>query len=189
MPKFYFIIAIKIIIAIFALWLVGLWNFVALVDGYKPTTTKTDAIIVLTGSNNRIKEGITLKKEGMGDRLFISGVSPDVTAKEFAESFNYKGEVELGKSANNTIENAIEVSDWVQKYQINSIRLVTSDYHLPRSINEIKAMNDNLVIIPHPVKKNILTNQWFKSEYSTNLLIKEYNKFLLSYIKIFTQKL
>ena len=41
----------------------------------------------------------------------------------------------FGEEARNTIENAVEVRNWlIKNKEINKIILVTSYYHLPRSI-------------------------------------------------------
>ena len=58
----------------------------------------------------------------------------------------------LGKDARNTLENAEEVGEWVSRNNINKIVLVTSDYHMRRSMMILKHKNPKLEIIPCAVK-------------------------------------
>ncbi|MDP2193060.1 MAG: YdcF family protein, partial [Alphaproteobacteria bacterium] len=51
----------------------------------------------------------------------------------------------------NTQQNGAEVVAWAKKNNFTSIIVVTSHYHIPRSLREIHHLDHNLVIIPCPV--------------------------------------
>lgn len=149
---------------------------------------KTDAIVVLTGGKNRIAEAVRLYNKGLSSLLFISGVDPHVGLKALQKQNNVVinqtiGQVVLGKEATNTIENAIEVADMIRRYHVKSIRLVTSYYHMPRSIEEISALSPDVEILAHPVFSKNVAKRWWKKPKSFYLIASEYHKFIFVYLK------
>ncbi len=143
-------------------WLIGYAFFVNYVLHQKPEAQneKTDAIIVLTGGNFRIKTGLSLFNQGLSPQLFISGVHKSVTEDDII-AMKQDGEtvpdccITLGHSAETTLENAAETREWIISNKIKSIRLVTSPYHLLRSTLEFKnaLKDDDIKIILHPVEE------------------------------------
>ena len=159
---------------------------------------RTDAIIVLTGGSERVRNALFMLEHNAANILFISGVNRDVKKHEIFALHKYpldkykklNGKVFLGYSANDTHENAKEVTDWVKKHKINSIRLVTSNYHIKRASLEISRLLPNIKIIPHQVIPiNIRLDKWWKFSNSRNLLIKEYNKYLAANFRIFMEEI
>ena len=68
---------------ILSLWALGLLFFAWKINHLKyPETSKTDAIIALTGGRNRISEAAKILENGNSDHLFISGVAKDISLKE-----------------------------------------------------------------------------------------------------------
>ena len=57
------------------LWGIGLVRFVGDIPvQVEDTTTKTDAIVVLTGGSGRVNEGLALLDKDLAAKLFVSGV-------------------------------------------------------------------------------------------------------------------
>lgn len=174
----------------FTAWFGGFVWFAHYINSYDiDKTTKTDAIIVLTGGKNRISEGIRLLNENLADKLFISGVPADVSIKQIEKQAKVyaddENKIELGRKATNTIENAIETEEWIKQNNIKSIRLVTSSYHIPRSLQEFiiyVTMGSDLKVILNPIYSPNVSLEWWKSWGTFRLLIMEYNKFLVVYI-------
>lgn len=165
-----------------AAWLGGLCLFAYKINHY-PTDEKThtQAIVVLTGGRNRISEAVKLMNEGLADKLFISGVEKNTSLKDISNLQDTplpEKNVSLEKKSTNTVENAIETKAWLEKNNISSIRLVTSNYHLPRSIQEFQYQNEKLNIIPHPVFSEHVAKEWWTRTRSFCLIASEYNKFL-----------
>ena len=157
-------------------------------------TTKTDAIVVLPGGKNRIAEAIRLYNKGLADMLFISGVEPHVNLETLELQNNVRfiraeNNVILGKEATNTIENAVEVNEMIRRNHLKSIRLVTSYYHMPRSIEEILAQNPQVKILEHPVYSKNVSKRWWKRPKSFYLIASEYHKFVFVYMKNLVLKL
>ena len=164
------------------LWIGGLCLFAYTINHY-PTdkTTHTQAIVVLTGGRNRIGEAVKLLNSGLADKLFISGVEKNTSLKDIRNLQKVPlpdKNVLLEKKSTNTIENAIQTQAWLKENNISSIRLVTSNYHLPRSIQEFQYQNPNLNIIPHPVFSEHVAKEWWTKTRSFCLIASEYNKFL-----------
>ena len=135
------------------LWIGGLAAFVylavpkALVDDGQ----RTDAIVVLTGGSGRREEGFNLLAARRADKLFISGVYRGVDVSELLQlSAQTPNDVAccvaLGYAATNTAENAIETRAWADQERYRSIRLVTANYHMPRSAYEFRRAMPELQI-------------------------------------------
>ena len=148
---------------------------------------KTDAIIVLTGGQNRINTGLELLEQGKADHLFISGVNPDVTIEQLVRIWKPDIDVipcciALGYAASNTEGNARESSQWVRDMNLKSIRLVTSNYHLPRAWLEFTHALPRRTIIAHPIKSAALESG---SRQHMKLSFAEYNKTLLTWVRLY----
>ncbi|MDR1026448.1 MAG: YdcF family protein [Lactobacillus sp.] len=165
------------------IWFFGLVYFNHVINNYEvDESIHTDAIVALTGGRNRIPEAINLLNKGMADKLFISGVQKDVSLKEISSrddvTISTSREITLDNRSRNTIENAVEAVQWVDKNNIKSIRLVTSNYHIPRSLREIRARDKDLEIVINPVYSENVSKNCFFNWGSFSLIASEYNKFL-----------
>ena len=105
------------------IWLSGFCLFNRKINSYTPDyTTKTDAIVALTGGKNRIAESIKILNKGLSDKLFISGVSEKTTIKDIQRVAEInaldESKITLGKKAHNTIENASEAFEWIKSNNI-----------------------------------------------------------------------
>jgi uncharacterized SAM-binding protein YcdF (DUF218 family) len=143
-----------------------------------------DAIVVLTGRQGRIDEGLRLFQEGHARFFYVSGVHPDVKKTELIE----RGKIPAAKMAccvifdsvaRNTVQNAEQTAAWVRNQKINHLILVTDDLHLPRAMILFKKALPDRIITPHPLLIEPLfqegrwkdPNAWWGP-------IKEYTKFL-----------
>ncbi len=171
-----------------AAWLGGFVVFARRINNYQTdTATHTEAVIALTGGRYRIAEAVNLLNQGKADKLFISGVSrksslDDIKKRQNLDIRDESG-VSLGHNAKDTIGNAVETVAWLRNNHISSIRLVTSNYHVERSIAEFKSRAPELKIIPHPVYSDQVQKKWWKSWHTFSLIFSEYNKFLYVYIR------
>lgn len=175
-------------IAIISLWIIGFFHFAWQINNFNiDLLTHTDAIITLTGGRNRITEAIKLLQKGFAPRLFISGVAKDISFQNIKNTQNISlsnsPNIDIGHNATNTIENAIESNRWILKNNIKSIRLVTSNYHIPRSVVEFTKQNNSIKIIIHPVYSEKIEKKWWTSLRTFSLIFEEYNKLLYAYIR------
>ncbi len=173
-----------------ALWAGGLFWFASLIpDEVADTTTRTDAIAVLTGGRDRLSTGLELLSRDQAEKLFVSGVYRGVDVAKLLEMSRHSPQelrccVEIGHSAGNTAGNAIETAAWMRRQGYRSLRLVTSSYHLPRSLMEFRAVLSDVDLIPHPVfHDRIKQDRWWAWPGTASLIISEYNKFLLAWVR------
>ena len=146
-------------------------------------------IVVLTGGKNRIEKGVDLLSKGYGDKLLISGVfmPSEIEAKFSLEKEKkelFRCCVFFDQRSRNTLENAQEVDKWLKENKdIKSMILVSSYYHLPRSIMIFeKEISSKVKIYPKPAFQNInFRNQFF---FHLRLIISEYLKVLYTIIFI-----
>ena len=116
----------------------------------------SDAVVALTGGSGRIAAAVGLLQAGLADRLFISGVNPETEPPELARLNGQSAAlfaccVVIGHHATNTIENAGESAEWIRSNHYKSLRLVTSDYHMPRALLLFRMALPGVTIIPSPV--------------------------------------
>ncbi len=172
-----------LMIGLILIWVVGLFYFIYdLSQSEPPTDIKTDGIVVLTGGNSRLQEAVRLLESDVADKLFISGVNAKVTEEELLALLGISKKladccVETGAKAQNTVGNAEEISLWVQKSHMSSIRVVTSLEHMPRALTEIRHFMPEINIVAHPV------GQWRPENIRLVSLIREYTKYLVSLLR------
>ena len=168
-------------------WVWGLIHFVDQIpDSVEDEARHTDAIIVLTGGTLRLEKGFELLSAKMAGKLLVSGVDKGITIEEVlkAAGLTLAGMnccVTLGYMAEDTGSNAIESAIWIRTNRVTSIRLVTSSYHMPRSLLEFRATVPGVEIVPHPVfPEHVMVNEWWTRPGTASLVIAEYNKYLLA---------
>jgi uncharacterized SAM-binding protein YcdF (DUF218 family) len=168
-------------------WLAGLqWFATGLPNSVAEPLRVTDAIVVLTGGSGRVHQGLELLAAKRAGRLFISGVYRGVDVQELLRvSQKSPGDLEccvtLGYKADSTRGNARETAGWMREQGLVSLRLVTSDYHMPRSLLEFRRVLPDAEIVPHPVlPERAKPRNWWRWPGSTTLIIREYNKYLFA---------
>jgi uncharacterized SAM-binding protein YcdF (DUF218 family) len=139
------------------LWLGALLRFVLDLPPLQPTSSKADAVIVLTGGKGRLEHGVRILADGGGKRLLISGVNPLTSKPILVESMGLPKTllgccVDLGHAAGDTVGNADEARRWMTRQGYSSMRLVTSRTHMPRALLEFRAQMPEMKIIADPVE-------------------------------------
>ena len=183
-----------LLLALLALWLIGLLGFIAAipVQDAKIDERPTDAIIVLTGGGDRLAEGFRLLDRGLSKRLLISGVASGVTLEQLIDRLGDQRDtvpsaeelaccVTLGYEAESTVGNADESAEWVRSNGATSVRLVTANYHMLRSLLEFRRKAPGLTFVPNPVfPGEVRDPHWFMKPRTLLLLINEYHKYLVA---------
>lgn len=162
--------------------------------GHFTTLEHTDAVVVLTGGAGRLKTGLELLSAGTAKKLFVSGVYDGVEVQELLRMARQApGEVEccivLGYAADNTIGNAYETAGWMEEQGYQSLRLVTANYHMRRSLLEFRNAMPDVRILPHPViTDNVRLDDWWLRRGTANLLVNEYVKYLLATLRYWLEE-
>jgi uncharacterized SAM-binding protein YcdF (DUF218 family) len=172
---------------LFVLWAGGLALFardMAAMDP-PPAAPALDAVVVLTGGAQRVSVGFDLLGRGMGKKLFISGVSKGVEAKELMKlSRRETAEkidccITLG-AATNTVENARETAAFLAAEGFRTVYLVTADYHMRRAQVLLEAVAPDVVFIPYPVHPaGGDLSLWRRDRAFSALVAREYTKYLV----------
>lgn len=161
------------------------------IEGEKVTyPVRTDAIVVLTGGQGRFDKGLKLLMDGTAGELLVSGVSRDVKPLELVEMYgidthdpalaNGFTQIALDHAPNNTVGNAESTAAWMQQRGYHSLRLVTSSYHMPRSLMEFHRAMPEVIIIPEPAfpEWGTLDKVFLVSRGSLRLILWEFHKYM-----------
>jgi uncharacterized SAM-binding protein YcdF (DUF218 family) len=148
-----------------------------------------DGIVVLTGGASRIADAMELLAAGRGKRLLISGVHPTTSSSELAHLSPAYGRwmtccVDLGHAAINTTGNAIETEQWVTDRGFHSVIVVTSNYHMPRTMAELRRRMPDVALVPFPVVTDKMRSEaWWSSPPTAKLLFSEYLKYIVAQVR------
>lgn len=149
-----------------------------------------DGIVVLTGGASRISDAIELLAAGHGKRLLISGVHRNTTMTEIAR-INPRYQrlvaccVDLDHSAINTVGNAVETRRWARDRGFTSLIVVTSAYHMPRTMAELERQMPEITLVPFPVVTDRLRSEpWWSSAPTARLMLSEYAKYVMARLRI-----
>jgi uncharacterized SAM-binding protein YcdF (DUF218 family) len=143
-----------------------------------------DAIIVLTGGEKRLDTAVDLLKSGKGKRLLISGVHPaaglsDLQRATGGDARLFKCCVDIDHAALDTVGNAEESAKWVTDHAYDSVIVVTNNYHMPRSLLELKRLIGDAELQPYPVVNTRLDGgEWVGNREALRVLLTEYAKYL-----------
>ncbi len=154
-------------------WALGfVWFTIALPD--PAGDQKTDAVVVLTGGEGRIARGLEVLDKSWASRMLVAGVDKEVRPVEFAVQYKIGAAqmaccITLGFRSVDTRSNAREVAEWISANRLQSVRLVTSDWHMRRAAFELA------VALPGTVK---VIDDAVQTNPSFRILMLEYHKLL-----------
>ena len=167
----------RLIAALVMVWLLGFAWFAATLPQPAPASEKTDVIVVPTGGAGRIERGLAMLRVRSARKLFVSGVDRKVRPREFAAQYKVTPAemaccVVLGFAALDTRGNALETANWIESGHFRSLRLVTSDWHMRRSVGELEEALPDVRLIEDAVP----------SKPSLRTLFLEYHKLMASWL-------
>lgn len=169
----------RILSLILLAWMLGFGLFTVSLPG-PAAGEMTDAVVVLTGGKGRIERGLEVLEQRQAQRMLVSGVDPSVRKGELATLQGaplalFKCCVDLGKEAVDTRTNADEAARWLGKRGYKSVRLVTTDWHMPRARLELRrAVGKDIRVVGDSVE----------SAPGLLVLLREYNKFWIRWFAV-----
>ena len=100
--------------------------------------------MALTGEGGRLAPAVLLLEHGGGKRLLITGVNKATTKRSLKTLLQDAGAAfdccaDLGFAAADTRGNAEEAAQWARQHNYRSLIVVTTSYHMPRSLAEFGA--------------------------------------------------
>lgn len=168
----------------------GFLLFLASLERSEPKALpRGDAIVALTGGAERIHDAVGWLAQGHGERLLISGVDTQVKLKTLTQQAPPLRDwlaccVDLGHQALNTVGNAEETRRWAVRRGYRSLLVVTSNYHMPRAMLELKRHMPDVRLIAAPVVTQRLQElRLWRDPALLRTLGQEYAKFLVAYAR------
>lgn len=179
-----------VLLAFLTVFIAGFLQFADTVASLQPPATpKADAIVVLTGGFQRIDQAVDLLKLGAGKRLLISGVHPSTTRSQIRRNTQssadlFKCCVDIGHAAIDTIGNATETSLWIRNRGYRTILVVTNNYHMPRSLLELRRARPETEFIAYPVvNSDLKTTNWLRNPLVLKAILLEYGKYSVATLR------
>lgn len=154
-----------------------------------PSSPLADGIVALTGDTGRIGTAIDLLSHDSANRLLISGVDREISAEMLRNVFPASASlfgccIDIGRAARDTRGNAREARDWAKARGYRSLIVVTSAYHMPRSLSEMSRILPGVELVPVPVQPvHRDLGAWMTNSSTFRLLLIEYVKYILSRLR------
>jgi uncharacterized SAM-binding protein YcdF (DUF218 family) len=150
---------------------------------------KADAIVVLTGEDTRIHSAVELLKQAHGKRLLISGVSEKVSDKTIIKAYAPSTTtanccIDMDRLSLDTEGNAEHTAKWASLHGFNRLIVVTSSYHMPRSLDHLRRKMPLAELIPAQVIPQDLKGKNALSMMFSPKIMIEYGKLLLTRLKL-----
>ena len=153
----------------------------------------TDGIVVVTGGQQRVDDGLRLLTEGKAGRMLISGVGEGVNRAVLVQELQLNDReanalfccAELDFTADNTRGNAIAARRWAMQHDMRSLRLVTASYHMPRALVVFARELPEFDLYQWAVTPDDLRlDDWWRDRAMLRLLAREYAKYLAETVRI-----
>lgn len=143
-----------------------------------------DAIIVLTGGHLRLNAAVELLEARKGRRLLISGVNSETGMGALRAATGAADElfdccIDVDQAALDTTGNATESAKWMKLHGFTSAIVVTNNYHMPRSLLEMRRHAGETRLIPYAIVHTRLDGGgWLIEPEALRVLFTEYAKYV-----------
>jgi uncharacterized SAM-binding protein YcdF (DUF218 family) len=153
----------------------------------------TDGIVVMTGGQQRLADGLHLLTEGIAGKMLISGVGDGVSRAVLVQQLGLNERqvntlfccVDLDFAAKDTRGNAIAARRWALENNMRSLRLVTANYHMPRALLVFANEMPEFDLYQYPVAPGDLRLEgWWHNPAMLRLLMREYAKYLAETVRL-----
>ena len=148
-----------------------------------------DGIIALTGGEARIGEAVRLLAEHRAERMLITGVNRHTSRADLVRLAGGASQlfdccIDIGYWARDTFGNAEEARAWVRRNGFTRLIVVTSSYHMPRSLLEMRRLAGSVRLVPYPVVNTRLDHgRWIGEPAALRVLVTEYLKYLAALVR------
>jgi uncharacterized SAM-binding protein YcdF (DUF218 family) len=164
---------------------VGFGVFLTSIDNFarNQSNETADGIVVLTGGFARLEPAVQLLRDERGERLLISGVNRRTGDQLLKDAFDIEDKlfnccIDIDQDALDTIGNALGTAHWAASKDYKTLLVVTNDYHMPRSLIELRREMSDVELLPYAIRN--VSSQ----EHTWGLRISQYRVLLLEYGKL-----
>lgn len=164
---------------------VGFGVFLTSIDNFarNQSNETADGIVVLTGGFARLEPAVQLLRDERGERLLISGVNRRTGDQLLKDAFDIEDKlfnccIDIDQDALDTIGNALGTAHWAASKDYKTLLVVTNDYHMPRSLIELRREMSDVKLLPYAIRN--VSSQ----EHTWGLRISQYRVLLLEYGKL-----
>lgn len=167
----------------------GFAAFVVSLEGAeREPSQRADAIVALTGGAQRVEDAVELLDKGYAGRLLITGVNRRTSRAAIQRLSPGQRQlfdccVDLDYRARDTVENAAEIGRWVRGHGFRSLIVVTSNYHLPRTLAELEVELPEVRKLPYAVVTGPGSDAWTHRVARVRLLLSEYTKYVAASVR------
>ena len=155
----FFLILITIIIGYF-------FYFIPIIYKTYDLPKNVEGIAVLTGGKGRIEKALSIFNNYPKSKLIISGVHKKVSLNNIISSSNYnKNGIFIDKQSESTLQNAIAIVRWANERSLTHILIITSYYHMPRSMLLLNYFGKDINFYSIPVLQRSKSKYNFKKKY------------------------
>jgi len=169
-------------------------DFLVVRDPLRPA----DAAIAIAGNGARASGAARLVQQGYAQWLIVSGGpyggglnSADTLLRDAMRLGISRDRIYVDRQATATIENSTGTADLMQQHGLRSAILVTSDYHMRRSILIFRRefRRRGLDVRAHPAQETFFdANRWWTRDFERRLVVGEYLK-LVAFVVGLPQRL
>ena len=127
-----------------------------------------DGMVIFTGGSNRVATGVDLVANGFTGPVLITGAHPAVSLERLFASRPealHPAQVDVDYTAMTTRGNVRETLAWAKRHDLHTVLVVTSNYHVPRSLMLLKRDAPQLNIVMYPVLSEHINERLLMSEY------------------------
>jgi uncharacterized SAM-binding protein YcdF (DUF218 family) len=122
--------------------------------------------LLSAGAANRLLVSGAGEKTDVSDLAHLSGLDPAPLSQK----------ITLGHAARTTRGNALETASWAQAEKVRTLLVVTTWFHMPRALVELRRAMPGLTLLPYPVGQ--LRAEELINAGALRRLIGEYHKYL-----------
>lgn len=179
---------------VLACFLAGLQHFVlTLPRASGPAHPATDGIVVITGGQQRLADGLHLLQIRSSQALLVSGVGHGVSKTILAKELSLEAPIRtlldccvtLEFEASDTRGNALAAAQWATNKKFQSLRLVTANYHMPRAKYVFTKQMPEIELYFWPVSPvDLNLETWWQKPDIIRLLAREYAKYLTEPLRV-----
>lgn len=134
------------------------------------------------------RSGLEMLAQGAAPLLYITGVGEHVTTEQMLEEhaspvakgilYHADVDIELDHVARSTVSNADQSAAFLRKRGIKSIRLITANYHMKRSMHEFKTAIPEITILADAVfPEDFKRDEWWLHPNTRRLVFSEFYKY------------